>query len=348
MTLGLFVAAVTPHSTINLLRALFVIAAMTIGAMVGENRYGAMGTGMAVGLVFSLGLVLVDRLLKGLTLRVFSSATFGLLLGLFAATLVRASGVLIYLSDDGRWLISLGMYAAFGYIGMMLAIRSNRDEFSLLIPYVRFTQQTVQDAPLLVDTNIIIDGRVQAVCATGFLSGCLVVPRFVLEELQKLADSSDPLKRERGRHGFDNLEKMRRTPGLEVSIHDGALSEGDDLPIDARLINLARFLQSRLLTNDVNLARNARLQNLAVLNLRDLNAAMRPTLVVGDELELNLSKEGRDAHQAVGYLPDGTMIVVNHGRPHLGSTMLVSVSSVLPTAGGRLIFAEIKREPGVR
>lgn len=334
----------TPLSTINLLRGLFVIAAMTIGGMIGGDRYGALGTGVAVGLVFSLGLVLVDRLLKGLTLRVFSSATFGLLLGLFAATLLRASGVLIYLSDDLRWLISLAIYAGFGYIGMMLAIRSNRDEFSLLIPYVRFTRQTVQDAPLLVDTNIIIDGRVQAVCGTGFLSGCLVVPRFVLDELQKLADSADPIKRERGRHGFDNLEKMRRTAGLEVSVYDGGPPETDDLVTDARLINLARFLQSRLLTNDAALARSARLQNLPVLNLNDLTAAMRPTVAVGDQVELSLTKEGRDSHQAVGYLADGTMIVVNHGRPHIGRTLPVTVASVLPTAGGRLIFAELKAD----
>ncbi len=334
----------TPVSTINLLRALFVIAAVTIGGMIGGDRYGSLGTGIAVGLVFSLGLVLVDRLLNGLTLRVFSSATFGLLLGLFAATLLRASGVLIYLPDDLRWLISLATYAAFGYLGMMLAIRSNRDEFSLLIPYVRFTRQTVQDAPLLVDTNVIIDGRVQAVCATGFLSGCLVVPRFVLDELQKLADSNDPIKRERGRHGFDNLEKMRRTPGLEVSVHDGGPAEDEDLLTDARLINLTRFLQSRLLTNDATLARSARLQNLPVLNLNDLTSAMRPNIVVGDEVELHLTKEGRDAHQAVGYLPDGTMIVVNHARPHLGQTMPVTVASILPTAGGRLIFAEIKAD----
>lgn len=334
----------TPLSTINLLRCLFIIAATTIGGMIGGDRYGALGTGVAVGLVFSLGLVLVDRLLKGLTLRVFSSATFGLLLGLFAATLLRASGVLFYLPDDTRWLISLAIYSAFGYIGMMLAIRSNRDEFSLLIPYVRFTQQTVQDAPLLVDTNIIIDGRVQAVCATGFLSGCLVVPRFVLEELQKLADSGDPMKRERGRHGFDNLEKMRRTAGLEVSVYDGGPPETEELMTDARLINLARFLQSRLLTNDANLARSARLQNLPVLNLNDLTTAVRPAVVVGDEVELSLTKEGRDSHQAVGYLADGTMIVVNHGRTHLGRTVPVTVASVLPTTGGRLIFAELKGE----
>ena len=333
----------TPLTTINLLRSLFVMAAMVLGAMVGGERAGSSANGAAMGLVFSLGLVLMDRMLKGLSLRVFSSATFGLLLGLFAATLLRASEVLRYLPDDRQWLLSLLVYAALGYLGMMLAIRSNRDEFSLLIPYVRFSRQAVQEAPLLVDTNIIIDGRVQAVCASGFLSGSLVVPRFVLEELQRLGDSADPLKRERGRRGFENLEKMRRAAGLDVTIHDGTGAlEGDDLPVDARLVNLARFLQSRLLTNDGGLARLARLQNLAVLNLNDLAAAMLPTVTVGDELELPLVREGRDPNQAVGYLPDGTMIVVNHGRGQIGHTVAVTVASAVQTSGGRLIFAELR------
>jgi uncharacterized protein YacL len=333
----------TPITTINLLRLLFIIASCVLGAMIGGERQTNFPLGAAEGLLFSLVLVLADRVLKGLTLRVFSSATFGLLLGLTAATILRASNVLEYLQPDVQWLISLLLYAAFGYLGMMLAIRSNRDEFSLLIPYVRFSRQTVQEAPMIVDTNIIIDGRVQAVCAAGFLSGSLVVPRFVLEELQRMGDSSDPVKRERGRRGFENLEKMRRASGIDVTIHDGTgAPEGEDLPVDARLVNLARFLQSRLLTNDAGLARLARLQNLTALSLHDLAAAMRPVITVGDELELHLVKEGRDPNQAVGYLADGTMIVVNNGRSHIGDTVGVRVTSALQTAGGRLVFADLR------
>ncbi len=332
----------TPRLTLHLLRTLFVIAVSLISGMIGEGRFGSFGKGFFYGLLFSGGMVATDRLLKGLTLRIFSSATLGLLLGLLAATILRASEVLAYLPHDTQWIISLLIYSGFGFLGTMLAIRSNRDEFSLMIPYVRFSRQAVHDAPLVVDTNIIIDGRVQAVCAAGFLSGALVVPRFVLEELQKLADAGDPLKRERGKRGFDNLEKMRQTTGLDVTIHDGSAEHDEEQPTDARLVNLARFLQSRLLTNDANLARVARLQNLLVLNLNDLAAAMRPSLSVGDELELNLVKEGRDPQQAVGYLPDGTMIVVNHGRTHLGQTVNVAVSSAVHTSAGRLIFAEMR------
>ena len=332
----------TPRLTLNLLRTLFVIAVALIGGMLGEGRFGSFSTGLFYGLLFAGSMVLTDRLLKGLTLRIFSSATLGLALGFVAATLVRASEVLVYLPRDTQWIISLLIYSAFGFLGTMLAIRSNRDEFSMLIPYVRFTRQAVQDAPLLVDTNILIDGRVQAVCAAGFVSGSLVVPRFVLEELQHLADSGDVLKRERGKRGLDNLEKMRRSGGLDVTIHDSSREVSDDVPTDARLVNLAKYLQSAVLTNDANLARVARMQGISVLNLNDLATAMRPTLAVGDELELTLVKEGRDAHQAIGYLADGTMIVVNHSRAHLGETVPVAVSSALQTSAGRLIFAELR------
>ena len=330
----------TPLSTINLLRLLFVVAATLIGAMIGAERLDSTFTGIALGLVFSLVLVLVDRLLKGFTLRAFSSATFGLLLGLVFASLLRASGVLDYLPDETQWVVSLGLYGAFAYLGMMLAMRSNRDEFSVLIPYVRFTREPAQEAPLLLDTNVIIDGRLTEVCATGFLSNALVVPRFVLEELQHLSDSGDPLKRARGRRGFDNVEKLRRTPLLTVAIHDSA--PDPELATDARLINLARLLGCRLVSNDAALGRIARMQGVGVLNLNDLARALRPELAAGDELDLTLVKEGREAHQAVGYLSDGTMIVVNHARAALGETVAIVIAGTLQTSAGRLLFAELK------
>ena len=332
----------TPLSTINLLRTLFIVTAVLLGALIGEGRLNSPLLGAAIGGLFSLLLVLVDRLLKGLTLRAFSSATFGLLLGLICATLLRASGVLRYESEDTQWLISLLLYGAFGYLGMMLAIRANRDEFSLLIPYVRLSRQTEPEAPVLVDTNILIDGRVASVVAAGFLPRSLVVPRFILEELQALADSADPLKRDRGRRGFDHLEAIRRDPSVVVTIHDTSASDPAPLPTDARLVNLAKLLGCRLLSNDSGLDRVARLQGIAALNLHDLARALRPTLNTGDEIELTLVKEGREIHQAVGYLPDGTMIIVNRGRPALGQTVGVIIGSSVQTAAGRLLFGELK------
>ena len=331
----------TPILTINLLRALFVIFSCFVGARIGDALYERQVFGAVCGTIFGLTVVLGDRLLKGISLRTFSSATFGLLLGLFFSRLLIASNVMRDTSEEKQWMVGLVVYATFGYIGMMLAIRSNRDEFSLIIPYVRFRESAVQDAPLLVDTNIIIDGRIASICATGFLSGSLVVPRFVLDELQRLADSADPIKRERGRRGLDSLNQMQKSSTFAVTIHDSA-TEGDT-PVDTRLVQVGKMLQARLLTNDSNLCKIARLQGVSVLNLNDLANALRPLVSTGDELEIALVKEGRDTHQAVGYLADGTMIVVNHARPHLGKTMHVVIAGTLQTTAGRLFFAELKQ-----
>lgn len=331
----------TPILTVNLLRVLFVTFCGVIGGTVATEMQGTPVPGILVGLVFGLVIVLADRLLKGFSLRAFSSATFGLLLGLLFASLFSASDILRYQSDSVQWAARLVVYCTFGYLGMMLAMRSNRDEFSLIIPYVRFARETTQHEPLIVDTNVIIDGRIADLCATGFLSRTLIVPRFVLGELQTLADSRDTIKRERGRRGLDILNQLQKSRDLDLTIHE---TSGDaDLSIDARLVRTAKILQARLLTNDQALCQVARLQQVPALNLADLARALRPSAAAGDSLELNLVKEGRESHQAVGYLPDGTMIVVNHARAFLGKMVTVTVSSALQTGAGRLIFAEVKQ-----
>jgi uncharacterized protein YacL len=330
----------TPLLTINLLRVLFVTFTALIGSMITVSTLNSWWLGLVLGSVFGLSVVLADRLLKGFSLRLFSSATFGLLLGFLFSRLLLASDVLRWASEEVAWFISLGVYATCGYLGMMLAIRSNRDEFALVIPYIRFRRATLQDEPLLVDSNIIIDGRLPELCGTGFISSSLIIPRFVLDELQRLADSHDSLKRERGRVALERLQQMKQNPALSITIHE---TEGsDDLPVDTRLAQLARLLDARLLTNDSNLGSVARLQGVSVLNLHQLARALRPPLGVGQEIELILAKEGREPHQAVGYLADGTMIVVNHARAHLGKAVLVMISSSLQTSAGRLFFAELK------
>ncbi|HMJ05937.1 MAG TPA: PIN domain-containing protein [Chthoniobacterales bacterium] len=336
----------TPSATVNLLRILFVTFCATIGGIVGVEVQDQAPLGVAVGITFGLLLVLTDRLLKGFSLRAFSSATFGLLLGLLFANLLMGSQILRFQPEGTQWTVRLVVYCTFSYLGMMLAMRSNRDEFSLIIPYVRFAREATQHEPLVVDSNVIIDGRIADLCATGFLSRSLIVPRFVLGELQTLADSRDPIKRERGRRGLEILNQLQGAHDIELTIHDTVADA--ELETDARLVRVAKLLQARLLTNDVALCQVARLQQVPALNLADLARALRPVVVAGDELDLALVKEGRDPHQAVGYLPDGTMIVVNQARPHLGTIATVVVSSALQTAAGRLIFAELKGSPSAR
>ena len=326
--------------TVNLLRVLFVVFSAAIGANVTASLADDMWPGLMLGIVLGLAVVLADRMLKGLSLRAFSSATFGLFLGMVFANLLFASDVLHFQSETTQWVTRLTVYSAFAYLGMMLAMRSNRDEFSLIIPYVRFTRETTQHEPIVIDTNIIIDGRIADLCASGFVSRALIVPRYVLEELQKLADAREPMKRERGRRGLEILNTLQKSRDVELTIHESA-SEHEG-PVDTRLVHTARVLGARLLTNDGSLCQVARLQQVQALNLNDLTRALRPNVVSGDEIELQFVKEGREQHQAVGYLADGTMIVVNHARPLLGKSAPVVVSSALQTAAGRLIFAELK------
>jgi uncharacterized protein YacL len=325
--------------TITLLRALFIVFTGFLGSEIGEYIWSQPKLGICGGIAFGLSVVLADRLLKGFSLRIFSSATFGLLLGLVASRLLLASGILYRTSEDVKWLIGLTVYATFGYLGMMLAMRSNRDDFTLIIPYVRFREQSANDLPLLVDSNIIIDGRLSELVATGFLSRSLIVPRFILEELQTLADSHDPLRRDKGRLALARLQELQSDPALTVTIHEVPVDPF--AAVDSKLIQLAKMLHARLLSNDGNLCSIARIQGITALNLNDLNKALRPVVATGDEIMLTLTKEGREAHQAVGYLPDGTMIVVNNSRAQVGKNVRVAISSVRQTNAGRLFFAEL-------
>src|SRR6266705_257718 len=237
----------TPLLTVNLLRVLFVTFCAAIGAIASTELQGSMWPGVVFGLLLGLVVVLIDRLLKGFSLRAFSSATFGLLLGWIFSRLLLASQIFAYLPGSSQWAIGLVVYCTFGYLGMMLAMRSNRDEFSLIIPYVRFAREAKQHEPLVVDTNVVIDGRVADLCATGFVSRSLIVPRFVLGELQALADSHDPTKRERGRRGLEILNDLQRSRDVELTIHESSGGGDVNLGVDARLVRTAKVLQASLL-----------------------------------------------------------------------------------------------------
>src|SRR5436190_10667800 len=228
-----------PRSTINLLRTLFVVFAAFIGSGAGGSLWENPLVGGVLGIVFGLCVVLADHLLKGFSLRLFSCATFGLLLGFLAARLLLASGVLNYASKDIEWLVSLTVYASFSYIGMMLAVRSNRDEFAFIIPYVRFRRESAQEVPIIVDSNIIIDGRLPELAASGFISKSYVVPHFVLEELQTLADSQDATKRERGRLALARLQEMQNNPEFNVTITGSTLDPF--AAVDSKLVQLAKM-----------------------------------------------------------------------------------------------------------
>jgi len=195
--------------------------------------------------------------------------------------------------------------------------------------------------PKILDTSVIIDGRIADICETGFIEGTLIIPNFVLEELQHIADSSDNLKRNRGRRGLDILNRIQRDLGIKVEIYD-ASSIGDGADVDTKLVLLAKALRGKIVTNDFNLNKVAELQGIAVLNVNELANAVKPVVLPGEEMEVHLIKDGKESGQGIGYLDDGTMIVVDGGKRHIGETIDVSVTSVLQTAAGRMIFAKPK------
>ena len=329
------------------IRILFLCLCTTGGYAISQVRPEFVGgssgglVGMIIGFGFGGLMIAVDEMLKGFSLRAFSATTFGLLLGIVVAVLIDRSGLFDKVDENTRLLVRVCLFLSFSYIGMILAMRSNKEDFSLIIPYVRFAPRNKPDNLLLLDTSAIIDGRIADLIQANFVEGILVVPRFVLRELQQVADSSDPIKRARGRRGLEILNSIQRNPRNEVKIHDGDFP--DENEVDAKLIRLARNLGAKLFTNDYNLSKLAELQNVNFVNLHEIAKSLRTVLLPGELHSLRIVREGKDKGQGIGYLPDGTMVVVNNGQPHVGKQVLVHVQSSLQTGAGVIVFAEVRQ-----
>nr|WP_202117504.1 PIN domain-containing protein [Clostridium chromiireducens] len=245
-------------------------------------------------------------------------------------------------------LILLNILAAI--IGAEIMIKKKEDITALLVnikkPVIREkkAKDTIKDStigiPKVLDTSVIIDGRIFDICETGFIEGPLVIPNFVLDELRHISDSSDSLKRNRGRRGLDILNKIQKELSIETQIVD------DDFPkiaeVDAKLLKLAQKIEGKVITNDYNLNKVAEFQGVPVLNINELSNAIKPVVLPGEEMKIDIVKDGKESSQGVAYLEDGTMIVVESGRKYIGQTTDVIVTSVLQTAAGRMIFAKPK------
>jgi uncharacterized protein YacL len=279
-------------------------------------------------------------MLKGFSLRAFSAATFGLFLGSVVAWLMDHSALFADADDPQRRVIRLGLFLCFSYLGMVLAMRSNKEDFSLIIPYVRFAPQFKPEVLLLLDTSVIIDGRIADLLEANFLEGTLVVPRFVLHELQMIADSNDPVIRARGRRGLEMLTRLRQNKRNEVKIHDADIPE--ETEVDAKLVRLARALGAKLYTNDYNLGKVAELQSVPYVNLNEMANALKPVILPGEVFTLRVVREGKDKGQGVGYLNDGTMVVINNAQTMIGQQVSVKVLSLLQTGAGIIVFADLK------
>jgi uncharacterized protein YacL len=233
--------------------------------------------------------------------------------------------------------LPLGMIICYTCISVLM---QTKDDFRFIIPYVEFAKEVKGLKPYILDTSVVIDGRIADLAETNVLDSQLIMPRFVLGELQGIADSSDKLRRARGRRGLDILNRLRSNPGVDLKIYDRELPEFVNQPVDMKLVLLAKHLGGKVVTGDYNLNKVAKLHNVQVVNLNDISNSLKPVFLPGEALAVRIVKAGEEAGQGVGYLDDGTMIVVEGGREHVGKEVKISVTSVLQTSAGRMIFGK--------
>jgi uncharacterized protein YacL len=303
-------------------------------------------------LVLGGAVIVADVLTRNKEITTLSAVYFGLLLGLLLGHLfTNAMAPIVSDSSSNssnasnlvmvplRLLITL----LFCYICVSTLLQT-KDHFRFIIPYVEFSKQVKGGRPLVLDTSVIIDGRIADICETRIIDNKLIVPRFVLQELQSIADSPDKLKRNRGRRGIDMLKRMQNSNKVDLELHEANIPELRDVhEVDQRLVVLAKVLGGRVVTNDFNLNKIAQLQGVEVVNINDLANALKSVALPGETLpSVRLIKPGDQIGQGVGYLADGTMVVAEQGRAYLGQEVAISVTSVLQTPAGRMIFGRVE------
>jgi uncharacterized protein YacL len=336
-----------------LMRAMLVVFASGSGYaiidQIAGNGLGYLGL-ISGGIIAAIAMVFEGRVRKT-PLKIVAGGALGLITGLVVANLLAYPLAFRY---TGKSYLDIAIYlftnCVIGYIGLSVGMKKG-DEFEGFAAVMKAlerqgTGKECADKPraqgLVIDTSVIIDGRVAEVCETGFLCGTVVVPQFILQELQYIADSADPVKRTRGKRGLDVLKQIQGNKHVEVSISDR------DYPgikeVDSKLVALAKELGARILTNDANLNKVAELQGVTVLNINRLATAMKPVVLPGEVMHISVLKEGKEYGQGVGYLEDGTMVVIDNAREHLGKAIEVCITSVLQTTGGRMIFSKVKED----
>ena len=348
---------------LHIIRAIFlvVVLAVTISFafQLPELTGKATGDGAQLGFIYmyilipsiaAVGVIMVDMFWRRKRLNILGGLFFGLVAGLVIAyviTLVFNMVADIFPALDSnpifplaKWL--LGAMAVFLCVTIVL---QTKDEFRFIIPYVEFSKKSKGNQPMLLDTSAIIDGRIADIVETKILQAELIVPRFVLAELQAIADSADKLKRNRGRRGLDILQRLQNTEIAEINILEFHIPDVTQAPdVDAKLVALGEHLNAKVVTNDYNLNKVASLRGVEVININDLANALKPIVLPGERMEVKIIKQGEEAGQGIGYLDDGTMIVVDQGRGFIGQMIPLLVTSVLQTSAGRMIFGKAEME----
>lgn len=321
--------------SVYLLRVLFVFVCTVIGYSLGEELNFVYAT-----IAFSIGMIIVllETFARKISLKGLSSSVFGIILGLILAKLFGGAMDLFVIPGEIAAMIKKYLLFIFVYLGLTLGIKG-RSEFNLIIPYVKFRRQEIKEEAVVMDTSSIIDGRVLDIVKTRFLEARFIVPRFVLNELHALADSTDHMKRQKGKRGIEILHTLKKEDNVDVVISDEEVKEVKS--VDEKVVRLAQDLDAKILTTDYNLNRIAQLQGVVVLNINDLANALKPTFISGERFSLKLMKEGKEHNQAIGYLEDGTMVVVENAIRLIGKVVNIEVSSVLQSPSGRIVFTKL-------
>ena len=327
-------------------RGLFVVLCGLVGLVAGSvfnsgNSY--LFWGLGGGVAAAAGALMVEWILRRVQVKALISGLIGLFIGLFLARLLLDTLTILLdpLALPVRISLKLLFMVAAGYIAAAVAVEKGR-ELRILDLVRAVKEQPGLERNKILDTSVIIDGRIADICETGFIEGTLIIPQFVLRELQHIADSSDPIKRNRGRRGLDILHKIQKSANVQVRIHD--MDFPDIREVDGKLVAMAKALASKVVTNDFNLNKVAELHGVPVLNINELTNALRPVVLPGEEIRVYVLKEGKEYNQGVAYLDDGTMVVIDNGRRYIGQTIDVCVTSVLQTTAGRMIFSRLKEE----
>jgi uncharacterized protein YacL len=352
-------AARTSAVFMILLRVAFVLVLVAVGwSLASDDRYVSANKDLVIiGFAgVSLIVIAMDIFVPRKSLSAISGLFFGLVVGMVVAyglALVMDLLVEANVGGSDSWASLLSaVKLAIGVICCYLAVSfilQTKDDVRFVIPYVQFSKETKGARPIVLDTSVIVDGRIADVAKTGFFESELVVPRFVLQELQTIADSSDKLKRTRGRRGLDMLNKLQANELVDIRMLDVVPERSArNAGVDEMLVDLALQLNGRVVTNDYNLNKIAQLRGVTVLNVNDLANALKPVVLPGESLTVKVIKPGEGVGQGVGYLDDGTMVVAEGGRERLGQTVELTVTSVLQTSAGRMVFGRLDNAPGDR
>ncbi len=336
------------------LRVVFLMIAIALGAQVvrsdlfaGYNTFLPWLAFLAV-MAGAAAVLAADVFIRRKRLDVITAVYFGAVIGLFLSYVLQLG--LTPLMDQmqnpdvAEW-VKLAIAAITCYASISVLLQT-RDDFRFIIPYVEFAKEMKGLKPLVLDTSVVIDGRIADLIETQAIDSQLVMPQFVIAELQGIADSSDKLKRGRGRRGLDILSRLQSNPKVDLVIFDRELPEFVNQPVDQKLVLLARHLDGKVVTNDYNLNKVAKLHSVGVVNLNDIANSLKPIFLPGETLDVRLIKPGEDARQGVGYLEDGTMVVIEGGREHIGEVISATVTSVLQTSAGRMVFGKFESSTG--